>query len=116
MNYEFINYSILDFSADESQFVYSYTCPTYMKECRNENDSDWRGWLFFALLMIGNELADFISGIKLLMLSGAEKLSSNKRIRFFIGGTCLCFVSSLTVIASTLYNRAIARSNPDIVG
>ena len=116
MNFEFIKAAMLDFSDDASQFVYSYKCPTYSEECRNESDSDAKGWFFFSLIMIGDLLPDFANGIKLLILSGKQILRLNTRIRLFIGGSCLYFVSSLTVFASTVYNIAIARSNPEIVG
>ena len=117
MNVEFIKASELNFDDDTSQFVYSYKCPSYSEVCRDESDlNGWMGWFFFALIMIGDLLADFINGIKLLILSGKPQLERHARIRLFIGGSCLCFVSSLTLFASTVYNLAIARSTPDLVG
>ena len=115
MNFVFIKRSMLDFSDDRSQFVYSYKCPTFMEDCRNESDSDWAGWFFFALIMIGNVLADFINGIKLIVLSDKQGVSLKDKLRLIIGGVCLCFVSSLTLFASTFYNLAKARSNPEII-
>ena len=86
-----------------------------MEDCRNESDSDWAGWFFFALIMIGNVLADFINGIKLIVLSDKQGVSLKDKLRLIIGGVCLCFVSSLTLFASTFYNLAKARSNPEII-
>jgi len=115
MDLVFIMAATLDFTNDGSQFVYAFKCPAFMDKCKDEDNSDMIGWLFFALLMIGHVLADFVNGIKLLVLSGGQNLSRHRRARVFIGGLCLCFVSSLTVFASVVYNLAIARSNPDII-
>jgi len=115
MNFVFISAASLDFTDDTSQFVYSFKCPAFTEECKDEDETTPLGWLFFALIMIGHVLADFVNGIKLLILSGGQELSRHRRIRLFIGGLCLCFVSSLTVFSSVVYNQAIARSDPDII-
>mmetsp|Transcript_33748 Transcript_33748/g.62023 ORF Transcript_33748/g.62023 Transcript_33748/m.62023 type:complete len:561 (+) Transcript_33748:658-2340(+) len=115
MLYEFIVASELDFSDDTSEFVYSYKCPRNSETCIKESDEDWIGWIIFAVVMLSHQLSDFISGLKLLILAGKQRNGRNKRIRLFVGGSSLCFVSVLTVYASTVYNLAIARSNPDII-
>ena len=98
--------------------MYTYTCPPYSEDCVDGIATDYVGWLVFALMMIGNVGSDFISGIKLLILTGSRTkiVSLTKRTRLFIGGSCLCFVSCLTVLTSLVYNVAIAKTNPDIVG
>ena len=108
----------MDFTDDNSAFVYTYTCPPYSEDCVDGIATDYVGWLVFALMMIGNVGSDFISGIKLLILTGSRTkiVSLTKRTRLFIGGSCLCFVSCLTVLTSLVYNVAIAKTNPDIVG
>merc|ERR1712157_586219 len=66
-------------------------------------------------MMIGHVLVDFANGIKLLILSGEKLISWKIKVRLFVGGSCLCLVSSFTVFASALYNVAVSKSNPDII-
>jgi len=115
MLFEFIRASELDFSDDTSEFVYAWKCPRNSEICLKESDEDWKGWVIFAIVMLSHQLSDFLSGIKLLILAGKQRNSRNKKLRRFIGGSSLCFISALTVYASTVYNIAIARSNPDII-
>ena len=63
----------------------------------------------FGVLMAAHCLKDLINGIKLLVLSGKRRHGRNSRMRFFVAGLCLTFVSLFTVYASTVYNNAIAR-------
>ncbi len=51
----------------------------------------------------------------MIILSAKERHDSNTRWRFFIGGTLLTTITVFTFYASTIYNVAIATSNPEIV-
>ncbi len=115
MLFMFIDAAHLDFSDDKSVFEYAWKCPRNSEACRFESDSDWKGWVIFAIVMVSDLLADFVSGIKLLVLAGKQRHSRSHKIRLYLGGLSICFVTVLTVFASTVYNVAIARSNPDIV-
>ena len=65
--------------------------------------------------MVSHLLKDVISGLKLILLSGKSRHDSKMRIRFFLGGFFLTFVSSFTIFATTVYNIAIAGSNTEII-
>ena len=113
--YEFVKAAQLDHSDDRSEFVHSFKCHRDSKECRDEADYDWMGWFIFSILMVSYQLSDFLSGMKLLVLSGKQRHHFPQNIQLFFGGLCLSFVSAFAVFASIVYNIAIARSNPDIV-
>merc|ERR1712085_49904 len=38
-----------------------------------------------------------------------------QRARFFVGGLLLCFINIYTLYASTIYNRATATSNTELI-
>ncbi|KAL7544225.1 hypothetical protein ACHAWF_007605 [Thalassiosira exigua] len=103
------------FSDSTSDFQYSWKCPRNSMECVDGADDSWIGWTMFAVLMLSHMLKDIVSGIRLLVLSGKRRHRRNDRIRFFVGGLILFFVSSFTIFATTVYNLAIARSNTDII-
>ena len=60
-------------------------------------------------------MADIISGLRLIVLSGKSRHRKLRRLRFFVGGFCLLFLSAFTVFATAVYNVAIARSNTEIL-
>ena len=60
-------------------------------------------------------MTDIISGLRLIVLSGKSRHRKLRRLRFFVGGFCLLFLSAFTVFATAVYNVAIARSNTEIL-
>jgi len=60
-------------------------------------------------------MTDIISGLRLIVLSGKSRHRKLRRLRFFVGGFCLLFLSAFTVFATAVYNLAIARSNTEIL-
>mmetsp|Transcript_12360 Transcript_12360/g.18402 ORF Transcript_12360/g.18402 Transcript_12360/m.18402 type:complete len:192 (-) Transcript_12360:90-665(-) len=58
---------------------------------------------------------DFISGCKLIYHSAKITHSFKSRIRYFVGGTCLCSITLFALYVSTVYNKAIATSNTQII-
>ena len=60
-------------------------------------------------------ITDIISGLRLIVLSGKSRHRKLRRLRFFVGGFCLLFLSAFTVFATAVYNVAIARSNTEIL-
>jgi len=51
----------------------------------------------------------------MVVLSGKERHSKQKRFGFFFGGLLLILVSLYTVYASAIYNNAIATSNTELI-
>jgi len=60
-------------------------------------------------------VTDIISGLRLIVLSGKSRHRKLRRLRFFVGGFCLLFLSAFTVFSTAVYNVAIARSNTEIL-
>jgi len=111
----FVEAAKLEFVDDNSDFIYSWRCPRNEIECDDTADQDVEGWIMFAVLMASHLLSDLLNGSKLLVLSAKRRHSLCERARFFVGGSCLIFITAFTVYASSVYNVAIARSNTDIV-
>jgi len=111
----FVQAAVKDFSNDRSDFIYSWKCSRNSTICTDESDLNWQGWALFAILMAAHLLKDIINGLKLLILCGKRRHSTTSRMRFFVGGFFLTWISLFTVYASTVYNIAIARSNTDII-
>ena len=56
-----------------------------------------------------------IHGIKLVLLSAKARHPWHQRLRFFVCGLVLIFVSAYTAYASIVYNLAIARNDPSLI-
>ena len=104
-----------DVTDDNSDFVYTWKCPRDADVCEDKADLDDRGWAAFGILMIAHLSKDLINGLKMVKLSTKEGHHLHARIRFFIGGTLLCGITSFTLFTSAIYNKAIATSNTEII-
>ena len=51
----------------------------------------------------------------MVVLSGKGRSPLHKRIKFLIGGLSLIVAASFTMFASTVYNRAIATTNTELI-
>ena len=96
------------FDDGKSDFVYSWRCPRNKEKCEDLYEVNWRGWLSFIVLMAAHLLKDVINGVKLVILSARRNHTVQRRIRFFLSGILLGFVSMFTLYTSTIYNYAIA--------
>ena len=96
-------------------FMYKYKCPKDQERCETTSDLTDQGWALFGILMAAYLLKDSICGVKLLLLSGQERLGTYTRIRYFFGGMLLVTITSFTLYVSAIYNKAIATSDTDIV-
>ncbi|KAL3785311.1 hypothetical protein HJC23_008875 [Cyclotella cryptica] len=104
-----------EFSNDKSDFVYSWRCPRNSIECSDTDDITKFGWFIFAVLMMSHLAKDIVNGLKLINMSTKEWHHRNRRIRYFFGGVCLVLISAFAIYATTVYNIAIARSNPELI-
>lgn len=111
----FVKAAEFDVTDDNSDFVYTWKCPRDADVCEDKADLDDRGWAAFGILMIAHLSKDLINGLKMVKLSTKEGHHLHARIRFFIGGTLLCGITSFTLFTSAIYNKAIATSNTEII-
>merc|ERR1712086_1224064 len=103
----FVKASEIEMSDDNSDLTYTFKCPRDLDECRDTDDRDWRGWIPFGILLTVHLLKDVINGLKMVVLSGKERHSRQKRSGFFFGGLLLILISLYTVYTSVIYNKAI---------
>ena len=106
----FVEGSKRDPSDGTVDMSYTWKCTRDKDECFDTNDLNWRGWIAFAILMGSHLLTDAINGIKMIKHSTKQRHGRNARIRLFVGGTLLTFVTVFTIYVSTLYNQVIATS------
>lgn len=106
----FVEGSKRDTSDGKVDMSYTWKCTRDKDECFDTNDLDWRGWIAFAILMGSHLLTDAINGMKMIKHSTKQRHGRNARIRLFVGGTLLTFVTVFTTYVSTLYNQVIATS------
>jgi len=104
-----------DFDDDRSDYVYSWKCQKDSLDCRDDNDYSWKGWTLFVFLMAAHLLKDLINGLKLLILCGQRRHAIHARIFYFTGGVFLTSISLYTIFASTMYNKAIGRSDSGLL-
>ncbi|KAL7552708.1 hypothetical protein ACHAWF_015942 [Thalassiosira exigua] len=104
-----------ELSDDNSDLVYTFSCPRDQNSCYDRADLTWQGWAVFMVLMAAHLLEDMMKGLRLVIFSGKARHETGSRTRSFIGGLVLFFVAAFTAYASTLYNTAIATSNTEII-
>eukprot|EP00581_Thalassiosira_minuscula_P009259 CAMPEP_0183708732 /NCGR_PEP_ID=MMETSP0737-20130205/4938_1 /TAXON_ID=385413 /ORGANISM="Thalassiosira miniscula, Strain CCMP1093" /LENGTH=1678 /DNA_ID=CAMNT_0025936651 /DNA_START=186 /DNA_END=5222 /DNA_ORIENTATION=- len=115
MLFIFVEGAEIELWKDSVDVKYTWRCPRDEIECKNTADLNEWGWAAFAFLMATHLLKDIINGSKMILLSSKERQTWNDRIRFFCGGLVLNFVALFTLYVSTIYNKAIATSNTEIV-
>lgn len=115
MLYIFVRGAEFDVQDDNVDLVYTYQCTRDSEECSNKSDLDWKGWVVFCMLMFAHLMRDVINGCKMLILAGKARHSRHTRTRFFFGGTLLLIVTLFVLFTTTIYNRAIATSNTEII-
>jgi hypothetical protein len=111
----FVEGAEINLDDDRSDLVYSFKCPRDRDECYDTSDLTIKGWVSFALLMAAHMSKDIINGVKLILLSAKQRHQFNSRLRFFAGGTLLTAVTCFTLYVSTIYNKAIATSDTEII-
>jgi len=112
---EFVKAAEVDLSNDNVDIKYTYRCPRDQVECDDTADLNWQGWAIFAVLMVSHLLKDIINGTKITILSAKNRHPRHDRLRFFCGGLLLNSVALFTLFVSTIYNRAIATSNTEVI-
>ncbi len=113
--FTFVRGAEFDLSDDNSDFVYTWMCPRDRIECDNKADLTTAGWVMFGVIMTSHLLKDIVNGSKMLVLCAKEGHPMNWRVRYFFGGLFLVTVTTFTLFASTIYNKAIATSNTEII-
>eukprot|EP00984_Skeletonema_dohrnii_P014278 scaffold5981_cov146-Skeletonema_dohrnii-CCMP3373.AAC.7 len=111
----FILASETNLQDDKIEVRFTWKCPRDSDVCKNNADLDKAGWVIFSVLMTAALAKDLISGSKLIYHSSKVRHSRGSRIRYFIGGMWLCSITLYALYVSTVYNKAIATSNTEII-
>ncbi|KAK1733561.1 leucine-rich repeat protein [Skeletonema marinoi] len=111
----FILASEANLQNDRTDIQFTWHCPRDTDACNNRTDLTDAGWAIYYVLMIAFLSKDMINGSKLIYHSAKITHSFKSRIRYFFGGTCLCLITLFALYVSTVYNKAIATSNTDII-
>mmetsp|Transcript_32680 Transcript_32680/g.74122 ORF Transcript_32680/g.74122 Transcript_32680/m.74122 type:complete len:250 (+) Transcript_32680:3-752(+) len=81
----------------------------------SKNDLSKYMWVVFGVLMVAFLSKDVCSGAKMILLAGKQRLSTQRRVKFFIGGTFLVSITLFILYVSAIYNKTIATSNTDLI-
>lgn len=102
-------------SDDRTDFIYTWKCLRDSLECDDTGDLDHIGWTIFAILMFAFLLKDLINGTKMIAYSAKVRHTLKTKLRFFVGGVFLCFITLYILYVSAIYNHAIATTNTEII-
>merc|ERR1711957_181048 len=103
---------------DLSQTVdlqYRWKCNPSDEICENTDSVTSMGWVIFGVLMVIYLTKDFISGLKMVILSGKRRHRHSLRARYFFGGVILLCITSYILYASAIYIKATATSDTELV-
>ena len=115
MLWPFILAADFDLANDNSDLVYTWKCNRDSIICEDKNDLSTYGWAVFGVLMAAFLFKDIFSGAKMIVLAGKRRHSTRRRVKFFIGGTCLVSITLFILYVSAIYNKTIATSNTDLI-
>jgi len=115
MLWPFILAADFDLANDNSDLVYTWKCNRDSIICKDKNDLSPYGWVVFAVLMAAFLSKDVFSGAKMIVLAGKRRHSTQRRVKFFIGGTFLVSITVFILYVSAIYNKTIATSNTDLI-
>ncbi len=96
----FVLASMSNLQDDKIDIKFSWKCPRDADVCKDYSDLKVVGWVIFAFLMIAHLAKDFINGSKLMYHSSKVRNSLGSRIRYFIGGVCLCSITLFALYVS----------------
>ena len=96
----FIIASEANLQDDRIDIQFTWKCPPDSDVCKDKADLTDAGWAIFCLLMIAFLAKDMIGGTKLIYHSSRIRHPIGSRIRYFIGGVCLCSVTLFALYVS----------------
>jgi len=111
----FIIASEANLQDDKTDIKFDWKCPRDTDVCEDKSDLTYAGWFIFFVLMAAFLAKDVISGSKLIYHSARVRHDRHSRIRYFFGGMILCSITLFAFYVSTVYNKAIATSNTELI-
>jgi len=89
----FVMASEANLQDDRIDIQFTWKCPRDSDVCRDTADLTEIGWVIFFLLMFAFLAKDGINGCRLLYHSSRVRHPLTSRLRYFIGGMCLCSIA-----------------------
>ena len=96
----FIKASEVNLQDDKIDLQFTWKCPRDTDTCENKGDLDGTGWAIFCVLMVAFLAKDLISGAKLIAHSAKHRHSRMSRLRYFVGGICLGWITVFILYVS----------------
>ena len=96
----FVKASEAKLQEDTTDIEFTWKCPRDTEVCKDKSDLEPVGWFFFCILMFAFLAKDLINGLKLLYHSSKARHKFWPRIRYFIGGLCLCMITLFALYVS----------------
>ncbi len=97
----FIIASEANLQDDKIDIKFTWKCPRDSHKCDNKADLTGAGWIIFSVLMFAFLAKDMINGCKLIYHSSRRyDPGPGPRIRYFIGGVSLCFITLFALYVS----------------
>ena len=96
----FIKASEVNLQDDKIDIQFTWKCPRDTDTCENKGDLDGTGWAIFCVLMVAFLAKDLISGAKLIAHSAKHRHSRMSRLRYFVGGICLGWITVFILYVS----------------
>jgi hypothetical protein len=85
---------------DAIDIKFAWKCPRDAIDCKDTGFVGYEAWFIFFVLMAAFLAKDIISGFKLMYLSAKRRHDRWSRIRYFIGGLCLCSITLFAIYVS----------------
>ena len=96
----FMNSAEASLQNNSTAVQFTWLCPRDTDVCKDTSNLTDFGWICFSVLMFAKLGKDFISGCKLIYHSAKITHSFKSRIRYFVGGTCLCSITLFALYVS----------------
>ena len=106
--YFYLEPSELD--SEETDYQFSYICPSNNTTCTALISVDIIGWLMFVCVTVIYLAPDILRSFRLI-----NKAICHKEIMLMLSGVIILGLATLALFTSTVYNIALAESNTDLI-
>ena len=96
----FVIASEVNLQDDKTEIQFTWKCPRDSLRCTDTSDLTDAGWFIFSIVILAHLAKDLINGGKLLYHSSKIRHPRRSRIRYFIGGSGLCFITLFALYVS----------------
>ena len=84
----------------KTRIKFTWKCPRDSDTCDNKSRLNYAGWVIFSFLMIVRLSKDMINSVHLMYYSSKVRHTTWRRIRYFISGVCLCWLTLFALYVS----------------